>query len=284
MENAYKTEDQRFLFPSIIQYYHFSFIFQLHDRKTSLLLYFAFLWLPVRLYIFLCVYDIHTASISLACISLSDENLPHFFLMFWWMCMCAKLFQSQPIPCDHMDYGLPGSSVHGILQARILEWVVMTFSRNWHAKYLLLLLSFSCSVVPALCDPTDCSTPGFPVFTISQSLFKLMSIESVIPSNHFILCCPLLLPPSIFTNICVFSNELALRIRWPKYWSVSFSISHSNEYSGLISFRIQWLGLLQSKGLSRVFSNTTVQKNQFFGTQPSLWSNSHIHIWLLKKQ
>ena len=79
-----------------------------------------------------------------------------------------------------------------------------------------------------------------------------------------------------------FSNELALHIRWPKYWSFNFSISPSNEYSGLISFRIDCLILL-SKGLSRVFSNTTVQKHQFFGAQPSLWSNSHIHLWLLEK-
>ena len=90
-------------------------------------------------------------------------------------------------------------------------------------------------------------------------------------------------PPSIFPSIRVFSNELVLHIRWPKYWSFSFSISHSNEYSGLISFRIQWFDLLQRKGLSTVFSNTTVQKNQFFGTQPSLWSNSHICTWLLEK-
>ena len=172
----------------------------------------------------------------------SDEKLPHFFLIFWWMCTGAKLFQSQPILCDHMDYRLPGSSVHGILHARILEWVATTFSRNWYAKYLLLLLLlFSCS---ALCDPMDCSTPGFPVFTITQRLFKLMSIESVMLSNHFILCRPLLLPPSIFTNIWVFSNESALCIRWLKYWSVSFSISHSNEYSGLISFRIDSFDLL----------------------------------------
>ena len=103
-------------------------------------------------------------SISLACISLSDKELPHFFLMFWWTCMCTKPFQSQPILWDHMDYRLPGSSVHGILQARILEWVAMTISRNWHAKYfLLLLLLFSCSVVRALWDAMDCSTPGFPV-------------------------------------------------------------------------------------------------------------------------
>ena len=82
--------------------------------------------------------------------------------------------------------------------------------------------------------------------TNSQSLFKLMSIELVIPSNHLILCCPLLLPPSIFPNIKVFSNESVLHIRWPKYWS--FSISPSNEYSGLISFRMDWLDLLVVQG------------------------------------
>ena len=84
--------------------------------------------------------------------------------------------------------------------------------------------------------------------TNSQSLPKPMSIESVMPSNHLILCCPLLLLPSIFPNIRVFSNELALRIRWPKYWSFSFNISPSNEYSGLISFRMDWLDLLAVQG------------------------------------
>ena len=113
-------------------------------------------------------------------------------------------------------------------------------------------------------------------FTISQSLFKLMSIESVMPSIHLVFCHPLLLLPSIFPSIRVFSNESALHIRWPKYWSFSFSISPSSEYSGLISFRIDYLISLQSKGLSRVFSNTTIEKHQFFGTQPFLWSNSHI--------
>ena len=108
----------------------------------------------------------------------------------------------------------------------------------------------------------------------SRSLLKLMSIESVMPSNHLILCCPLLLP-SIFPSIRVVSNESVLRIRWPKYWS--FSISPSNEYSRLISLVLTGWISLQSKGLSRVFSNTTVQKHQFFGTQLSLQSNSHIH-------
>ena len=81
----------------------------------------------------------------------------------------------------------------------------------------------------------------------------------------------------------VFSNESILDIRWPKYWSFSFSISPANEYSGLISFRIDWFDLLAFQTLSRVFSSTTVQKQQFFGTQPSLWSNSHICTWLPEK-
>ena len=105
------------------------------------------------------------------------------------------------------------------------------------------------------------------------------------PSNHRILCCLLLLLPSIFPSIRVFSNESALHIRWSKYWRFSFSISSSNEYSGLISLVLTSLISLQSKGFSRVFSNTTVQKHQFFGIQPSLWPSSHTHyidiyLWL----
>jgi len=116
--------------------------------------------------------------------------------------------------------------------------------------------------------------------TNSQSLVKLMSIELVMPSSHLILCHPLLLQPSIFSSIRVFSKESALCIRWPKYWSFSFNISPSNEYLGLKSFRVD---SLQSKGLSRVFSNTTVQKHQFFSAQLSSQFNSYIHTWLLEK-
>ena len=115
----------------------------------------------------------------------------------------------------------------------------------------------------------------------SLSFFSFMSVESVMPSNRLVLCCPLLLLPSVFPSIEVFFNESALHIRWPKYWS--FSISPPNEYSGLISFRIDWFDLLAVKGLSRVFSNTTVWKHQFLGAQLSLWPNSHIHTWLLEK-
>ena len=101
---------------------------------------------------------------------------------------------------------------------------------------------------PTLCEPMNCSTPGLPVHHNSQSPPKPMSIESVMPSNHFILCHPLLLPPSVFPSIKVFSNESALPIRWPKYWSFSFNIGPSNEYSGLISFWMDWLDLLAVQG------------------------------------
>ena len=113
--------------------------------------------------------------------------------------------------------------------------------------------------------------------TNSWSLLKFISIESVMSSCHLILFCPLLLLPSVLPSFRVFYSESVLHIRWPKYWSFSFSFSPSNEYSGLISFRVDWFDLLLSKELSRVFSSTTVQKHQFFGAQLSLWSNSHIH-------
>ena len=99
-----------------------------------------------------------------------------------------------------------------------------------------------------LCSPMDCSRPGFPVHHYLPELCKLMSIKSVMPSNHFIFCHPLLLLPSVFPNIRVFSNASVLPIRWPKYWNLSFSISPSNDYSGLISFRIEWLDLFAVQG------------------------------------
>ena len=103
---------------------------------------------------------------------------------------------------------------------------------------------------PTLCNPMGCSSArqAYLSITNSQSLLKLMSIESVMPSNHLILCRPLLLPPSIFPSIRVFSSESALHIRWPKYWSFSFNISPSNEHPGLISFRMDWLDLLAVQG------------------------------------
>ena len=128
----------------------------------------------------------------------------------------------------------------------------------------------SLSLVLLFVTPWTAARQASLSITNSQSLPKLMSIELGIPSNHLTLCCPLFLPPSIFTSNGVFSHESVLLIRWPKYWSFSFSLSPSNEYSGLISFRMDWLDLLVVQGLSRIFSNTKVQKHQFFGTQLSL--------------
>ena len=121
----------------------------------------------------------------------------------------------------------------------------------------------------------DCSTSGSLSFTVSWSLLKLMSSEPVMPSNHLILCWPLLLLPSVFPSIKVFSSELAFLIRWPKFWSFSFSISPSNEYSGLISFKIDWFDLLAVQGTFKSFLQnhsskaSILQHSAFFMVQLS---------------
>ena len=124
-------------------------------------------------------------------------------------------------------------------------------SNTWYKGQLLNLSGLPLQSVQSLSRAQLFATPWTTALgqaslsiTSSWNLLKLMSIESVIPSNHLILCCPLLLPPSIFPSIRVFSNKSVLCIRWPKYWSFSFSISPSNEYSGLISFKIDWFDLL----------------------------------------
>ena len=159
---------------------------------------------------------------------------------------------------------------------------------------LSLISSVQFSHVWLFATPWIAPCLAFLSITNSQSILILMSIASMMPSNHLILCHPLLLPCSIFPSIGVFSNESALCIRWPKYWSFSFNISPCNEYS-LISFRIDWLDLLAVQGTlnsprvqdhqesKTLFSNTTVQKHQLFGAQLSLQSNSHIHTWPLEK-
>ena len=143
----------------------------------------------------------------------------------------------------------------------------LTEKSSYSLKHHFSSVAQSC---PTLCSPMDCSTSGFPVH---HQLLELAQIhvhrvsDAIQPS--YPLSSPSLLP-SIFPSIRVFSNELVLCIMWPKYWSFSFTISPSNEYSGLISFRMDgWISLL-SKALSRVFSNTIVQKHQFFITQLSL--------------
>ena len=133
---------------------------------------------------------------------------------------------------------------------------------------------------PTLCDPMDCSKPGFPVHhqlpEFTQTHVRWVS-DAIQPSH------PLSSPSPPAFSIRVFSNESVLHIRWQTYWSFSFIISPSNECSGLISFMMDWFDLLAPTGLSRVFSDTGVQKHQFFGAQLSSPSNSHIHTWLLEK-
>ena len=125
-----------------------------------------------------------------------------------------------------------------------------------------------------LCDPMNHSTPGLLSITNSQILPKLMSIEWVMPSNHLILCHSLLLLPPVLPSIRVFSNESVFHIRWPKYWSFSFDISPSNEYSGLISFRIGWFDYLAVQGTLKRLLQHTVQKHQFFCAQLSCIGSS----------
>ena len=139
-----------------------------------------------------------------------------------------------------------------------------------------LLLLFSRSALSDSATPWTAARQASLSITISRSLLKLMSVESVMPSNHLILCHPLLLLLSIFSSIRVFSNESALHIRRPVYWSFSFSTSPSNEHLVLISFRMDWFNLLAVQGALKSLLSTTVQNHQLFGAQPSLWSNCHI--------
>ena len=208
----------------------------------------------------------------------------------------VKVAQSCLTLCNTMDCNPPGSSVDRILQSRVLELVAISYYRasnlyllclqHWKVDSLSLshqrgsyhrISVQSVSLVSLFVTPWAAAYQASLSITNSRTLHKFLSMESLMPSNHLILCHPLLLLPSIFPSNRVFSSESALHIRWPEYWSFSFSIHPSNEYSGLIS--LGWTGWssLQSKGLSRVFSNTTVEKHEFFGTQPSSQSNSHIH-------
>ena len=161
------------------------------------------------------------------------------------------------------------------LSIALLQYIVFQ-----HLRMLSFVVVQYLSYVWLFATPWNVACQGPLSSIVSWNLLKFLSIELVMLSNHLILCHPLLLLPSIFPSIRIFSDELALRIRWPQYWSFSFSISPSSEYSGLISF----IGLisLHSRGLSRV-SPAQVWKHQFFGAQPFLWSSSHIHRWKLNK-
>ena len=175
---------------------------------------------------------------------------------------------------SYANYTSYSHRVHASLQSfptEILRTAAWQFPLS-----IVVVVAQPLSHVRLFATPSTTAHQASLSFTISWSLLKLMSIELVTPLNRLILCRPLLLLPSTFPSIRVFSNKSFLHIRWPKYWSFSFSISPSNEHSGLISFRTGWISL-QSKGLTGVFSNTTVQKHQFFGAQLSSQSNSHIH-------
>ena len=157
-----------------------------------------------------------------------------------------------------------------------LIWLALLFKNCFHHS-----VQFSHSVMSNSAISWTAAHQDPRPSPIPRCLLKLMSIESVMPSNHLILCHPLLLS-SIFPSIWVFSYELALCIRWAKYWSFSFSISLSKNIQGWFPLGLTGLILL-SKGLSRVFSSTTVRKHQFFSAQHSLWSSSHIHTWPVEK-
>ena len=167
----------------------------------------------------------------------------------------------KPIICRYLPAGI------GVLSERLYQFS----SVQWLSPVQLFVTSWT-AALQAFLSIINC-----------QTLLKHMSIELVMPSKHLILCRPLLLLPSIFPSIRVFSSESVLRIRWPKYWSFSLSIIPPTNTQGWSPS--EWTGWisLQSKGLSRVFPNTTVQKHQFFGTQPSSQSNSHIHTWPQEK-
>ena len=152
---------------------------------------------------------------------------------------------------------------------------------NWGLQANILCCYSVAKSCPNFHDPIDCRVPLSS--TISLSLLKLMSIESVMPSNRFAFCCPLLFLPSILPSTMVFSSELALHIRWPKYWSFSFSISISSEYSGLIPFRMGWLDLLAVQGTLKSLLQHHSSKASILQCSAFFKSNPHIHTWLLGK-
>ena len=168
------------------------------------------------------------------------------------------------------------STKPSILQCSAFFTVQLSHPYMTIGKTTALTIVQSLSSLQLFATPRTAARQASLSITNSWSMLKIMSIESVMPSNHLILCCPLLILHSIFHSIMVISSQSIFLIR-RQYLNFSISISFSNEYSGLMAFRIDWLVSLESKGLSRVFSNTTFQKHTFFSVQLSLWSNSHMH-------
>ena len=165
--------------------------------------------------------------------------------------------------------------IHKVKKARCRLLIIITavtFSSVQSLSHIWLFVT-----------PWTAACQAYLSITNSRSLLKLMSIKSVMPSDNLILCCPLLLSSSIFPSLRVFSNESILHIRWPEHCSFSFSISASNEYSGLISFRIDWLDLLAAQGTLKSLLQHHSSKASILWYSASLYSNSHIHTWLLEK-
>ena len=178
---------------------------------------------------------------------------------FWWEPVSQRVERPYHSTCDlsretwYWDKGDPLLKRRGIFYENKKEILRTKSNLIWKQNFLKKNLTFLSSVqvlshVWLFVTPWTAARQASLSITNSQSLLKLMSIESVMPSNHLILCCHLLLLPSIFPSIRVFSNESALHIRWPKYWSFSFNISPSKEHPGLISFRMDWLDLLAVQG------------------------------------
>ena len=209
--------------------------------------------------------------------------------------------------CDLLNCTAPGFSVHGISQARILEWVAITFSRgssqprDWSHLSCIVGRFFTtepdsfplegptCVISSVqllshiqLCDPMDCSRSGFPVHHQLLELAQTHVRRVGDAIHHLIFCRPLLLP-SVFPRIRVFSSESALTYQMAKV--LELQLQHQSlQWIFRVDYPLDWLVWSpQFKEFSKVFSNTTVQKHQFFGAQPSLWSSSHIHTWLLEK-
>ena len=153
----------------------------------------------------------------------------------------------------------------------------MVFKVGLREKWIFIQFSSVTQSCPTLCDPTICSMPGLPVHSNSRRSLRFTSIESVMPSSHLILCRPLLLLPPIPPSIKVFSSVSAFLMRWPKYWSFSFSISPSNEHPGLISFRMDWLDLFAVQGTLKSLLQHYSSKASILQAQLSSQSNSHIH-------
>ena len=158
-------------------------------------------------------------------------------------------------------------------------WITNSGEKSQLLLFIPLSVQFSHSVVSDSLWPHWLQCARLPCPSPTPKTCSNSCPSSRVPSNNH-----LLLLPSIFRSIRVFPNESVLHIRWPKYWSFIFSSSPSNKYPGLISFKMDWLDLLAVHRLSRVFSSTAVQRHQFFGTQLSLKSNYHIHMWLLEKK